>query len=329
MSKKANPALIGIFIFAGLLLGVGGLLLFTSWKLFKPTAKVIVYFDNDLNGLSEGAPVKFRGVTIGSVTRVMIRYNQSTNDMAMPVIFELQEDLIRKRLEGPTIFRGLHKLDEEVRKGMRARLETESMVTGVLYVEIDREESPPPAVYHELEPIYPEIPSRPTDIQKLMKNLTSVDLAGLVKKIDSAVTKADSILGRIKIDEIQEGVTNVLVSANKVLTTPDLTNTFTSARTALDEARKLVAHVDDQVDPLVNGVTNTLGQLDQTLAQARGAMYNLRDTVSADSALRNKLNVALDRITEAGQSISTLADYLHNHPNSIFTGRNPAPENKP
>src|SRR5215469_11956063 len=99
MSKKANPALIGIFIFAGLLLGVGGLLLFTSWKLFAPTAKVIVYFNEDLSGLTEGAPVKFRGVTIGAVTRVMIRFNQSTNDMAMPVIFEIQEDLIRKRLE--------------------------------------------------------------------------------------------------------------------------------------------------------------------------------------------------------------------------------------
>ena len=329
MSKKANPALIGIFIFAGLVLGVGGLLLFTSWKLFKPTAKVIVYFDNDLNGLSEGAPVKFRGVTIGAVTRVMIRFNQATNDMAMPVIFEVQEDLIRKRLQGATIFQGLHNLPEEIRKGIRARLETESMVTGVLYVELDREAAPPPAVYHELEPIYPEIPSRPTDIQKLMKNLTSLDLAGLVKKIDSAVTKADSILARVKIDEIQGGVTNVLLSANRVLTTPDLTNTFTSARTALDEARHLLAHVDDQVDPLANGVTNTLEQLNQTLAQARGAMYNLRDTLSADSALRNKLNVAIDRITDAGQSISTLADYLHNHPNAIFTGRKPASENKP
>jgi paraquat-inducible protein B len=329
MSKKANPALIGIFIFAGLILGVGGLLLFTSSKLFKPSRKAIVYFDNDLNGLSEGAPVKFRGVTIGAVTRVMIRFNQATNDMAMPVIFEIQEDLIRKRLQGATIFQGLHHLPEEIRKGIRARLETESMVTGVLYVELDREESPPPAVYHELEPIYPEIPSRPTDIQKLLKNLERIDLADLVQKISSAVTKADTILAHVKIDEIQMDLTNVLVSANRDLTTPDLTNTFTSARRALDEARKLVAHVDYEVDPVANGITNTLGQLDQTLAQARGAMYNLRDTLSADSALRNKLNVALDRITEAGQSISTLADYLHNHPNAIFTGRKPASETQP
>ena len=116
MSKKANPTSIGIFIFIGLLLGVCGLLLFTSSKLFTPTAKFIIYFDNSLSGLNEGAPVKYRGVTIGSVSRVMIHYNQATNDSAMPVIIELREDLIRRRLEGATIFKNIKNLSEEVTK---------------------------------------------------------------------------------------------------------------------------------------------------------------------------------------------------------------------
>src|ERR1700756_1084230 len=107
MSRKANPTAIGIFIFTGLILAVGGLLLFTSSKFYKPTTKFIVYFENNLNGLNEGAPVKFRGVTIGSVSRLMIKFNQDKNDRAMPVIIELQEDLIRKRLMGATIFRSL------------------------------------------------------------------------------------------------------------------------------------------------------------------------------------------------------------------------------
>src|SRR5689334_6550356 len=102
MSKKANPTLIGVFLFAGLVLAVAGLILFTSSKAFTPSRKFIVYFETTLNGLNEGAPVKYRGVTIGSVTRVMIRYNQATNDMAMPVIFEVQEDLVRKRMVGVT-----------------------------------------------------------------------------------------------------------------------------------------------------------------------------------------------------------------------------------
>ena len=54
-------------------LGVTGLLLFSSSKLFTQTRDSIVYFNESLNGLNEGAPVKYRGVTIGSVKRVMVQ----------------------------------------------------------------------------------------------------------------------------------------------------------------------------------------------------------------------------------------------------------------
>jgi paraquat-inducible protein B len=306
MSKKANPAAIGIFIFVGLILGVGGLLLFTSSKFFTPTAKFIVYFENTLSGLNEGAPVKYRGVTIGSVSRVMIHFNQATNDTAMPVIIELQEDLIRKRLVGATIFRSVKDLGEEVRKGLRARLETESLVTGVLYVDLEVEPSPPPPVYHQLKPIYPEIPSRPTDIQQLMKSLAKLDLTSLV-------TNANMVLR----------------SANQLVTSPELTNAFTSLNEALKQYQLLGAKVNNRLDPLADSVTNTLDQLKRTLVQTRGTMQNVGDLLAADSPLRNELAVALAQLAEASQSVSALADYLHNHPNALLVGRKPASEKKP
>src|SRR5215467_10743597 len=154
MSKKANPTAIGIFIFAGLLLLVGGVLLFTSSKMFAHTKKCIVYFDSTLSGLNEGAAVKFRGVIIGSVAQVMIRYNQATNDEAMPVIIELQEDLIRKRLVGPTLFTNFKSFKNEYSHNLRAKLATESLLTGVLYVELEFEADAPPPVFHQLVPVY-------------------------------------------------------------------------------------------------------------------------------------------------------------------------------
>ena len=154
MSKKANPTVIGVFIFVGLLLGVAGLMLFTSSRLFTPTRKFIVYFDTSLNGLKEGAPVKYRGVTIGSVSKVLIHFNQATNDGAMPVIFEVEERQIRERIQGPSVFDSLENLGQEIRRGLRASLETESLVTGVLYISLELEASPPPA----------RVPSSRTDL---------------------------------------------------------------------------------------------------------------------------------------------------------------------
>jgi len=329
MSKKASPTAIGIFVFVGLILGVGRCLMFTSSKLFTKTGKFIVYFDNPLSGLNEGASVKFRGVTIGSVSRVMIRFNQATNDLAMPVIIELQDDLIRKRLEGATVYQGMHTLSDEIKKGLRAKLETESLVTGVLYVELEVEDSPSPLVYHQLKKVYVEIPSQPTEIQKMLQNLAKLDLTDLQQKLSGLLAKADKILDQLKLGEITGDLTNLLVSANRVVTTPDLTNAFTNLKEALDQYRLLGVKVNNRIDPLADGLTNAVENLNRTLVQARGGMQNFRDLLAADSSLRNELSVALDQITEAATSVSALGDYVHNHPNSLLMGRKPVAEKRP
>ena len=82
MSKKANPTIVGLFFAIGLALAVTGLLIFSSRSLFHPQHKTIVYFNASLKGLNPGAPVKFRGVTIGSVVDILIRHNQAATDFS-------------------------------------------------------------------------------------------------------------------------------------------------------------------------------------------------------------------------------------------------------
>jgi len=315
MSKKANPTTLGVFIFIGLLLGAGGLLLFASSKFFSPTAYFVTYFDTSLNGLKEGAPVKYRGVTIGSVYRVMIRFNQATNDGAMPVICEVQEDLIRQRLAGATSFNSITTLANNVNKDLRATLETESLVTGVLYVNLEIEDSPAPPVYHQLEKIHREIPSRRTQIQQLMKNLASMDIAGLEQKISDLIDRLDKGLGDLKLGEIANGVTNLLDSVNQVVKSPDLTNSFATLKTTLEQYRVVGEKAAVALD-----------EANRTLVQTRGGVQNLRDVLAPDSPLRNDLTLALDQLAEASRSVSALADFLHSHPNALLTGRKANPE---
>src|SRR4030095_5185415 len=150
MSKKINTTSIGLLIVHGVALGVIGLLLFSSSKMFSKSHDIIVYFNESLNGLNEGAPVKYRGVTVGSVKRVMARFNQATNDNAMPVILEIEDKLVHQRLgdaAGELYYAGA--TDERIREarikaGLRASLQTESLVTGVLYVDIQISPHAPP-----------------------------------------------------------------------------------------------------------------------------------------------------------------------------------------
>jgi len=329
MSKKVNTASIGLFIVTGLALGVTGLLLFSSSKMFGQTVEVIVYFDDSLNGLNEGAPVKFRGVTVGSVKRVMVRFNQGDHDFAMPVICEIEEKLVRQRLgEGSHEFVARRTTEEQIKAGLRASLQTESLVTGVLYIDTRINPNAPPPAFHQLERIYPEIPSEPTQIQQLFENLGSLDIKSLETNLNGLITRLDHTVAELQMAEINRGVTSLLSSVNGLVTNPDITNALAAIRPTLDQYRELAAKVTSTVDPLAESVTHTLAEANQMLCQIRGAGENLRLMLAPDAPLRNDLDLALEHLAAAAQSISSLADFLKEHPNALIAGRQP-PRLKP
>lgn len=322
MSKKINTTSIGLFIVTGVALGVAGLLLFSSSKLFSRTRDIIVYFDDSLNGLNEGAPVKFRGVTIGSVKRVMVRYNQATNDFAMPVILEIEERLLRERVGDESIELFTERTAEErINVGLRASLQTESLVTGVLYVDCRFNPAAPPPVFHQLEKIYTELPAEPTQIQQLFNNLASLDIKSIEKSLNSLLSNLDNTVGQLKMVEINQGVTNLLASINRLVTNPEITNALVALRPTLDQYRELGVKLTDRVDPLADSVTHSLAEANRTLAEIRGAGENLRAMLAPDSPLQNDLDQALQQLAGAAQSISSLVDFLKQHPNALITGR--------
>ena len=326
MSQKPNPTSIGLFIVIGAALGVTGLLLFSSSKLFTRTRDCIVYFNESLNGLNEGAPVKYRGVTIGSVKRVMVHFNQATNDYAMPVIIEVQEKLIKERLgEAMEIFTE-RSLEDRIRQGLRASLQAESLVTGVLYIEVRPNPHAPPPVFHQLKPTYAEIPSEPTQIQELFSNLASLDIKAIETNVNTLLIKLDAVLGRLDMLAINAGITNALRSIDRLVSSPEITNSLVAVRTTLDQYRLLGEKLNSRVDPLADSITNSLAEANRTLAQLRGAADNLRNMLRPDSPLRTDLDQLLSQLAGTAESISSLVEFLKQHPNALITGREIIPK---
>jgi len=322
MSKKVNTTSIGLFIVTGLALGVTGLLLFSSMKSFRKTVEVIVYFNDSLNGLREGAPVKFRGVTIGYVKRVMVRFNQAPDDFALPVICAIEEKLVRERLgESSAEFFTSRAMEERIRAGFRASLQTESLVTGLLYIDTRFNPKAPVPVFHQLEKIYPEIPTEPTQIQQLFENLASFDIKGLQTNLNGLIVRLDHTIGELNASEINRDITNLLCSVNAIVTSPDLTNALTGIRPTLDQYRELAAKVTSRIDPLSDSITNTLVEARRALGQMNGAGENLRLMLAPDSPTRNNLDLSLEQLAGAAQSVSAFADFLREHPNALIVGR--------
>ena len=322
MSKKVNTTSIGLFIVVGVVLGVIGLLLFSSSKLFSRTNEVIVYFDNSLNGLNEGAPVKFRGVTIGSVKRVMIRFNQDPKDFALPVILELEEKLLRQRWgeEIAQVYTA-EAMQRDLRRGLRATLQAQSFVTGVLYVGLDFHPDAPPPVFHQLQKIYVEVPSQPTDVQQLMNNLASLDLKGVEKNLNALLIKINTSVSSLHLAQIQDDITKVLRSVDRLVSSPDLKKDLVALHTTLDQYRLLGEKVSNRVDPLADDISKTLAEVDRALVQVRGAAHNVRILLAPDAPLPNDLDQTLRQLSEAVQSLSSLLDFLKQHPNALVIGR--------
>src|SRR6266576_4475318 len=164
MSKKANPASIGLFFAVGLALGIAGLLLFSSRGRFHPHQKSILYFNASLKGLNPGAPVKYRGVTIGSVIEILIRHNQATNDFSMPVVITIDKKVAQAKSDELLRLGDQSNVDRLIGQGFRGQLDSESLVTGVLYVELELVPNAPAPTFHQLTHEFDEIPTVPSAV---------------------------------------------------------------------------------------------------------------------------------------------------------------------
>ena len=321
MSKKANPTKIGLFFVIGLALCVAGLLIFSSRSLFHPQQKSILYFNTSLKGLNPGAPVKIRGVTVGSVVEILIRHNQAPDDFSMPVIIAIDKKLAQTKSDELLQFGDRSKVDRLIRQGFRGRLDSESLVTGLLYVNLEVVLDAPAPILHQLKHEYDEIPTVPSQIQQLLANLSQVDVHGLSENVNRLVVRLDDSLGQLNAAEINAGLTNLLGTANQLVTSPNLTNSLASLRQMLDQAGSLLKRIDGRVDPVADSVTNAIYEAQKTLADLRVAIQNVSALIGPDSALPSDLKQALEDVGNAGRSVADLAQFLQRNPNAMLTGR--------
>jgi paraquat-inducible protein B len=191
----------------------------------------------------------------------------------------------------------------------------------MVQLEVTRD-SPPP-VYHQLTKEYPEIPTAPTDIDVLMRNIARMDIKGIADKLNSILTRLDTLLAGVDLKAMTSGVTNLLASVSGVVNSKELTNSLTSLHRTLDKFGDLATNLDNRVGPVAGDLTKTLDQVQSTLAELRVTAQGMSAIVAPDARLQGELNRALDQLARAARSISELADFLKRNPNALIKGRSP------
>lgn len=326
MSHRANPTLIGAFVAGGLALAVAGTLFFGSGNFFSSQKTFVLYFSGSVNGLEIGSPVKFKGVPIGEVTDIRINYNQiETNVVYMPVFIQVDEGTLEQINEGPLHLSSQTGMEYSIRHGLRAKLETESILTGRLYVDLDLYPEASPPVFLQREERFPEIPTVSSPLAKLVKSLGKIDLQDFTRRVESILKRVDDGLGEIEFATINRQVVAALDSLNALLNSPNFEAGLRSISSMSEEARALLARVDQKIDPLTNSVLDSMGQFQGALGRLQGLLEDVNRMVAADSPLSYEIGETMREFREAARSVRLLADLLNRNPKSILTGRKTTP----
>jgi paraquat-inducible protein B len=245
----------------------------------------IMYFSGSLRGLSAGAPVDLRGITIGEVKGLSVEYERDAGRLRFPVEVDIFPQRIRglgRRGDRPpgvqsdTAGRAL--LDSLVAHGMRAELKTGSLLTGQKYVALDFHTDLPRdhVGWDSSPPVFPTA-------------------AGALDEIQDSVVSIAKKLEKVPLDQI---------AARLMATMATLDDT-------LKNADRLVRQLDGTIAP----------QISDTLKEAQGAMKNAKEVLGQDAPLQSDLSATLLELSRAAKSVNALVDYLERHPEALLRGK--------
>jgi len=328
MSKQTSAFKVGSFVIAGVVLAVAVILTLGAGRLFSHHAPFILYFADSVHGLSVGSPVKFKGVPIGTVTRIQVALREGQGPQYIPVLVEVDESLILSASGEKVNIRDPRFVQAQVDKGLRASLELESFITGRLYVQFDYDSSLAPPVRVQKQGETLEIPTLSTGLSEFLKSLERVDLPGMSRRVNAVLDNLQQLLADTQLKEVSRQLVRSLDAFEKLVSSPDVTNALLSVTRTSEEAHALLADLRTEVKPLSGSLTNTADQAAQTLVELRQTLGELRRLVASDSPLLGEVNGALEEFSDAARAVRLLADYLNRNPRAVLTGRKP-PEAKP
>src|SRR3954469_18584208 len=131
MKTKAGPAIVGAFVIGAFVLLIVALLAFGGVSFFSKPERFMVFFDESIHGLDLGSPVKLRGVRVGRVVGLNVRYDEKQNRSGVRVLCELNGDVVKDG-EGNVIdVSDQDELQHLVDKGLRAQLGVLGLATGL------------------------------------------------------------------------------------------------------------------------------------------------------------------------------------------------------
>jgi paraquat-inducible protein B len=322
---------IGGFLIGGLALLITALLVFGGGQLLKPKLHWVVYFDSSLNGLNVGAPVKVQGVQVGTVKEIVLQMDLKHNRLMKPVVLEIEPGSLvnpqGEALQPALTDQERHeRLQRFIDAGLRARLEIQSLLTGLLYVDLNFYPNYEARLTGLNYKDYPEVPAIPTTVdevkgalEEVVKKVKDMPLDSMVRDLSATLAEIRLIVASDETRQSRKALARTLLEAEQLLAdlNRQLPPLVRDANQTVKEAGRMVKSLHAEAKPALAAARQSLLKASAMLDEAKGAMANLADTAAGDSALQE----SLVELRDAARSIRLLSDYLEQHPESLIYGK--------
>lgn len=291
-------------------------------KTYAEKSRWLLYFQGSVRGLTVGSPVEFRGIRIGQVLDINLEYDAEEKSFKIPVLVEIEPERIK--VIGERNLSDQKKMNDYlVAQGLRAQLNTGSLITGQLFVELDFHPDAPPAKIN-WEGRYPQIPTIPAPMKEITTSLTQLlkkfeklpiekigtDLGDTVQGVKQLVASAELQEAVVALNQTLKQAQQFSAALNQVIA-PELKSAVSSLNETLKRTRQLAQNFDASVVP----------ELGATLQQAQSTLNSINGSVSKDSPLYYELLRVFKELSEAARSIRVMADYLERNPDALIYGK--------
>lgn len=307
MAQKKSATFIGTFLIGGIVLFLAGLVVFSSSSLFTQRSKYVMYFDGSLKGLDSGSPVLFRGVQIGHVSEIVMEMDREHRRVLTPVYVVLDADKFKRTGATPLSLLAEPPIHAMVERGLRAQLQTLSLITGQMNIELEFRPSYPARYVRERSGGMDEIPTIPSQFDR----------------VQGALETALESFRKLDLQKLADATVG----------------TMESAEAAAREFHELVKKLNARVDPLLDSADGVTREGQQALEELRLTLKELNEAIRSASALFDSVDrevatlspalnkgadnarTAFDEVASAMRALRQLAEYLERNPDALLTGK--------
>jgi len=332
MSKPVNPTAIGAFVVGAIVLLASFLYLFGGGEFFKEKSRYVIYFDSSLNGLNIGAPVKLQGVQIGTVREIGLQFDPQTGYVAKPVVIEIDPASMTDVQGDSKLQTALtHEQSQEnarllIDAHLKARLEMQSFLTGLLYVDIDFHPDKPVKLTGGYYKNLPELPSVPTSTDEIRNTINEfitvfrqMPIQQMVNDFAASLKQLRAMLESDDAKKSRKALTQTFIETERLMKTlnQDIKPILSRIDGALQETHAATQTFNSELPRLLKTANQTLTTATQLLEQSQGTVRSVEQWLAPDASLDRSLG----ELRDAARALKDLTEYLQRHPDAVIYGR--------